>query len=137
MFNDDVAAICSECGAGDVAMDAAKIICQSCGHFDALGLETEASSAELTNLSQAYAISVLQRWSFADYPLAPLLIGFILGTMMEDNFARAMQLYRGFGFMLERPMTLGLLILAVGLVFLPAYRARRARLRQVGVADGD
>ena len=74
---------------------------------------------------------------FADYPLAPLLIGFILGTMMEDNFARAMQLYRGFGFILERPMTLGLLILAVGLVFLPAYRARRARLRQVGVADGD
>ena len=63
MFNDDVAAICSECGASDVAMDAAKIICQSCGHFDALGLETEASSAELTNLSQAYAISVLQRWS--------------------------------------------------------------------------
>jgi putative tricarboxylic transport membrane protein len=74
---------------------------------------------------------------FADYPLAPLLIGFILGTMMEDNFARAMQLYRGFGFILERPMTLGLLILAVGLVFVPAYRARRARLRQAGVADGD
>lgn len=76
-------------------------------------------------------------FKFADYPLPPLLIGFILGTMMEDNFARAMQLYRGFGFILERPMTLGLLILAVGLVFVPAYRARRARLRQAGVADGD
>ena len=74
---------------------------------------------------------------FADYPLAPLLIGFILGTMMEDNFARAMQLYRGFDFILERPMTLALLVLAAILVVLPSYRARRAKLRAQGVDDGD
>ncbi|HEV8033319.1 tripartite tricarboxylate transporter permease [Yoonia sp.] len=74
---------------------------------------------------------------FADYPLAPLLIGFILGTMLEDNFARSMQLYRGLGFILERPMTLGLLVLALLLVLLPSYRARRARKRAEGVADGD
>ncbi|MCT4558948.1 MAG: tripartite tricarboxylate transporter permease [Pelagimonas sp.] len=74
---------------------------------------------------------------FADYPLAPLLIGFILGGMMEDNFARAMQLYDGVSFIWERPMTLGLLALAVILVLLPSYRARRARLRAQGVADGD
>jgi putative tricarboxylic transport membrane protein len=74
---------------------------------------------------------------FADYPLAPLLIGFILGTMLEDNFARSMQLYRGIDFIWERPMTLGLLILAAALVFLPSYRARRARRRAQGVADGD
>ena len=74
---------------------------------------------------------------FADYPLAPLLIGFILGTMLEDNFARSMQLYRGLGFILERPMTLALLVLALLLVLLPSYRARRARKRAEGVADGD
>jgi putative tricarboxylic transport membrane protein len=74
---------------------------------------------------------------FADYPLAPLLIGFILGTMLEDNFARAMQLYRGFGFLAERPMTSVLLGLAVVLVLRPSYRARRARRRAAGVADGD
>ncbi|MEO1732634.1 MAG: tripartite tricarboxylate transporter permease [Pseudomonadota bacterium] len=74
---------------------------------------------------------------FADYPLAPLLIGFILGGMLEDNFARSMQLYDGIGFMLDRPMTLGLLIIAVLLVLVPSYRARRARARQQGVADGD
>lgn len=74
---------------------------------------------------------------FADYPLAPLLIGFILGTMLEDNFARSMQLYRGLGFILERPMTLALLVLAAFLVLLPSYRARRARRRAEGVADGD
>ena len=74
---------------------------------------------------------------FADYPLAPLLIGFILGGMMEDNFARSMQLYDGIGFIWERPMTLGLLVIAALLVVLPSYRARRARLRAQGVADGD
>lgn len=74
---------------------------------------------------------------FADYPLAPLLIGFILGRMLEDNFSRSMQLYEGIGFILERPMTLGLLVLAALLVILPSYRARRARARAQGVADGD
>ncbi len=74
---------------------------------------------------------------FADYPLAPLLIGFILGGMMEDNFARSMQLYDGISFIWERPMTLGLLGIAVVLVLLPSYRARRAKMRAAGVADGD
>jgi putative tricarboxylic transport membrane protein len=74
---------------------------------------------------------------FADYPLAPLLIGFILGSMLENNFARSMQLFDGFGFILERPMTLGLLVIAALLVVVPSYRARRARARAQGVADGD
>ncbi len=74
---------------------------------------------------------------FADYPLAPLLIGFILGGMMENNFSRSMQLYDGVAFIWERPMTLCLLIIAGILVVLPSYRARRARARAAGVAEGD
>jgi len=74
---------------------------------------------------------------FADYPLAPLLIGFILGRMMEDNFARSMQLYDGMSFIIDRPMTLALLVLAALLVVLPSYRARRAAARAKGVSEGD
>jgi putative tricarboxylic transport membrane protein len=73
---------------------------------------------------------------FADYPLAPLLIGFILGRMLEDNFARAMQLYDGYSFVWERPMTMALLALAVLLVFLPSIRQRFA-MRTRGAALGD
>ncbi len=80
---------------------------------------------------------VATAFRFADYPLAPLLIGFILGGMLEDNFARSMQLYGGINFILERPMTFGLLVLAALLVVLPGYRARRARIRASGVAEGD
>jgi putative tricarboxylic transport membrane protein len=64
---------------------------------------------------------------FANYPLPPLLIGFILGGMMEDNFSRSMQLYGGMSFIWERPMTLGLLILAAALILLPSVRARMVR----------
>ena len=74
---------------------------------------------------------------FSDYPLAPLLIGFILGSMLEDNFARSMQLYSGIKFISERPMTMALLVLAVILVVLPGIRSRRARGTRGVVPDGD
>ena len=74
---------------------------------------------------------------FADYPLAPLLIGFILGGMLENNFARAVNLTDGMDFMYQRPMTLTLLIIGLVLIFLPAYRRRRAKALQKGVAQGD
>ena len=61
---------------------------------------------------------------FADYPLAPLLIGFILGSMLEDNFSRSMQLYDGVSFIFERPMTSGLITVAIILIVLPSIRAR-------------
>ena len=57
--------------------------------------------------------------------------------MLEDNFSRSMQLYDGIAFVWERPMTLALLTLAVVLVILPSYRARRARIAAGGVAAGD
>ena len=59
---------------------------------------------------------------FAGYPLAPLLIGFILGPMMENNFSRSVQLFDGVNFLWERPMTGGLLILAMILVALPSIK---------------
>jgi putative tricarboxylic transport membrane protein len=74
---------------------------------------------------------------FADFPLAPLLIGFILGQMMEDNFSRAANIADGVSFLWERPMTLGMLLFAVLLILLPSYRARRARLRAQGIAESD
>ena len=69
----------------------------------------------------------------AGYPLAPVLIGFILGSMLEDNFSRSMQLYDGAAFIVERPMTLALLAVAVILIVLPSLRARRAEKK----ADND
>jgi putative tricarboxylic transport membrane protein len=51
-----------------------------------------------------------------------------------------MQLYDGISFLWERPMTLGLLVIAVLLVLLPSWRTRRERAKERkerGVAEGD
>ena len=63
----------------------------------------------------------------ANYPMAPLLIGFILGQMLEDNFSRSMQLYDGINFIIERPMTMVLLFLAAFLVILPYLRLAKSK----------
>ena len=60
---------------------------------------------------------------------APLLLGFILGPMMEENLRRAMLLSRGDPMVfVERPISAGLLlasVAAVVLVAMPAIRRRR------------
>ena len=59
----------------------------------------------------------------------PLLLGFILGPMMEENFRRALLLSRGdFSTFFTRPLSLGLLIAAallVVIVALPAVKKTR------------
>lgn len=55
---------------------------------------------------------------------APLLLGFVLGPMMEENLRRAMLLSRGdFSTFVTRPLSLGLLIAAVLLIALVALPA--------------
>lgn len=56
---------------------------------------------------------------FAGYPLPPLVIGFILGGMMEDNVGRAIRNTGGMEFLWERPMTLAILILSFLLLAAP------------------
>ncbi|WP_442968588.1 tripartite tricarboxylate transporter permease [Ralstonia sp. 1B3] len=60
---------------------------------------------------------------------APMLLGFVLGPMMEENFRRALLLSRGdFSTFVTRPLSLGLLIAAgilVLLVALPAINRKR------------
>ena len=60
---------------------------------------------------------------------APLLLGLILGPMMEENLRRALLLSRGdWSVLVTRPISAGLLIGAVILltiVLLPAVRSKR------------
>jgi putative tricarboxylic transport membrane protein len=60
---------------------------------------------------------------------APLLLGFILGPMMEENLRRALLLSRGdWATFMTRPLSAGLLIAAalmVLVVMLPAIRSKR------------
>ena len=66
---------------------------------------------------------------FTGYPLPPLIIGFILGGMMEDNLGRAIRRSGGIEFLWERPMTLALLILALILLIAP-YLLDKLKIRE-------
>jgi putative tricarboxylic transport membrane protein len=55
-----------------------------------------------------------------EYPMAPLLLGFILGGLMEDNLRRSLAIYDGsMRFLWERPLTLGIMALTVVVLLLP------------------
>jgi len=60
---------------------------------------------------------------------APLLLGFVLGPMMEENFRRSLLLSRGdFTVFVTRPLSLGLLIAAavlVAVVAMPSIKSKR------------
>ena len=60
---------------------------------------------------------------------APLLLGFILGPMMEENLRRALLLSRGdWTTFMTRPLSAGLLIasaLMIVIVALPSIKAKR------------
>ena len=58
-----------------------------------------------------------------DFPMAPMLLGFILGDILEDNLSRALVISDGsFGFLLERPITATIMGIAVFVLLLPLWQ---------------
>jgi putative tricarboxylic transport membrane protein len=63
------------------------------------------------------------------FPLMPLVLGFVLGPLMEEHFRRTLVLSHGdSSVLLTRPLSLTLLLLALLLllaVLVPALRSKR------------
>jgi TctA family transporter len=72
-----------------------------------------------------------------DFPLAPLILGFVLGPMMEVNFRRALLLSRGdFMIFLTKPLSLVILILALLLLVWALWtNARQVRRSRFALGD--
>lgn len=72
-----------------------------------------------------------------DYSLSAVLLGFILGGMMEENLRRALSLSNGeLGILWGSPIALAVWALVAVMVALPVWRAWRARQgRNSAVAD--
>jgi putative tricarboxylic transport membrane protein len=60
----------------------------------------------------------------SDYPLAPIVIGFVLGPIFEKNFRRTGLISQGdlFGYIMDRPIALGVLTVTVLFIILPFVR---------------
>ncbi|ENM5815774.1 tripartite tricarboxylate transporter permease [Vibrio mimicus] len=71
----------------------------------------------------------------ANFPLAPLLLGFILGGLMEENLRRALIITDGeISFLWERPITLAFTVLAIVTLLSPLFgRLIERKKRPTGV----
>jgi TctA family transporter len=85
------------------------------------------------NLFDVYAMALFGVVGYAliklDFEPAPLLLGFVLGPLLEENLRRAMLISRGDATVLvTQPLSLALLVVAAALlavVVLPGIRAKR------------
>ena len=70
--------------------------------------------------------ALILRWG--GYPMAPLLLGFILGGLLEDNLRRTLMLSDGeLSFFMERPAFITLAVITLLIILLPILRGLLSR----------
>ena len=80
------------------------------------------NSAELSIMLVIGVIALVFR--ILDYPLAPMLLGFILGGMLEDNLRRALLIWDGsYDFLWQRPITATIMMVTVIVLLTPVFSA--------------
>jgi putative tricarboxylic transport membrane protein len=72
-----------------------------------------------------------------DLPLAPLILGVILGDQIEINMIRAIMTDSNPWLFLTRPISGGLLVLSVASVVFALWQHRRHQRREASAADAD
>ncbi len=79
----------------------------------------------------AGVVGYFMRW--ADIPFLPMVLGVVLGYMVESNYRRSLQLSNGDPMIfLEDPVSLGLLLCSVALVTYSLARERRSKKADTG-----
>ncbi|MET4732549.1 putative tricarboxylic transport membrane protein [Thalassospira sp. MBR-102] len=73
-----------------------------------------------------------------NYPMAPMLLGFILGEMMEENLRRALMISDGsISFLWERPITLIILLISIAFLLAPLVGNTRQWFRNRKAVPND
>jgi putative tricarboxylic transport membrane protein len=96
--------------------------------FCGIGVYTVSNSAAAVLLAALFGV-LGYAFTRLECEPAPMILGFVLGPLMEENLRRAMRISSGDPVIfVERPISLGLLIAALALcvlVALPAIRSKR------------
>ena len=73
---------------------------------------------------------LFHRW---DFPVIPLMLGLVLGNMLEQNFRRAVVMCKGdYTMFFTRPISLLFFLLTVGSIGLVLYKRYRKPKKSVG-----
>ncbi|MEO8250796.1 MAG: tripartite tricarboxylate transporter permease, partial [Burkholderiales bacterium] len=68
-------------------------------------------------------------------PMAPLILGFVLGDLMEQNLRRALSITNGeIGILFESPISITLWVCAAAMILVPPFVRFAARRRAAKVA---
>jgi putative tricarboxylic transport membrane protein len=99
--------------------------------FSCIGIYSVNNSAFEVYLAAIFGIIGIV-WMKLEMPPAPMLLGFVLGPLMEENLRRALLISRGDPTVFfTRPISLGFMIasvLIIVIMVLPAVKARRAQI---------
>ncbi len=86
------------------------------------------NTLDLTLMVVIGVVAVVVR--LLDFPVAPMLLGFILGGMMEENLRRALLIWDGsWEFLWQRPITAAIMAITLLTLLLPVILDRLARWR--------
>ncbi len=78
------------------------------------------------------AVAIVLR--LAGYPMAPMILAFVLGRLMEENLRRALEIHDGWAFLWERPLTLAIMVATVLFLVAPLVQAMRTRRASADLA---
>jgi len=96
--------------------------------FSCIGIYSVNNSAFELYLTALFGLIGFM-WMKLECPPAPMLLGFVLGPLMEENLRRALLISRGDpSVFFTRPISLGFMIataLIIVIMVLPAVKARR------------
>ena len=94
-------------------------------------------SGSITEVLVMYLIGVLGFFMRRfDFPVAPVILGVILGPLMEAQFRRTLLVSDGdFGAFLERPFAVALFVLAILALVVPVAVSSVRRVRGLGEED--
>jgi TctA family transporter len=99
--------------------------------FSAIGIYSVNNSSFEIYLTALFGVAGFV-WAKLGFPPAPLLLGFVLGPMMEENLRRAMLMAKGDpSVFVTRPISLGFIIVTIGILIVmvaPAVKKRRAEI---------
>jgi TctA family transporter len=99
--------------------------------FSAIGIYSVNNSSFEIYLTALFGVLGFV-WGKLGFPPAPLLLGFVLGPMMEENLRRAMLMAKGDpSVFVTRPISLTFIIITIGILIVmvaPAVKKRRAEI---------
>ena len=94
------------------------------------------NSMDIVIMAAVCTLAIILR--LLTFPMAPLLLGFILGGMMEDNLRRAILINDdSLSFLWERPITLSIMIITILILIAPLFQKTLKKIFKIGDQDSD